>query len=276
MAASQVDGSIHPLTRIVAVIVIPFLLLAFLILYFFPERSAERFAWNIRPDIMGLYIGAGYLGGSYLFLRTALGGRWSRVAVGFPAVSAFTLAMLIATILHWDRFDIHHFPFQLWLILYVITPVLVPYLWWRQRHSDDGSPEPGDKIVPVAVRRGVLLLGIGIVAVAAVGFFVPSLIIGIWPWNLSPLMARILCGWGFLLGTGSVFVSFETRWSAWRIGVESIALWHALFLLGTLFYRSDFTTGLWMNWYTISLSVALLLVAWFYAGISRSSPKPAT
>jgi hypothetical protein len=271
--ASKDDGSIQPVTRIVAVVVIPFLVLAFLILYFFPERSADRFAWNIRPDIMGVYIGAGYLGGSYLFLRTALGGRWSRVAVGFPAVSAFTLAMLIATILHWDRFDIHHFPFQLWLILYVITPVLVPVLWWRQRHSDDGSPEPGDKVVPVAVRRGVLLLGIGIVVVAVAGFFVPSLIIGFWPWSLSPLMARILSGWGFLLGVGNIFVSRDTRWSFWRVGVESIVIWHVLFLLGTVFYSGDFTTGSWLNWYTVSLTIALLLVAWFYVSITRSGPK---
>lgn len=273
MSKPDEGGSIHPFTRLVAAAVIPFLLLAFLILYFFPETSAERFAWNIRPEIMGLYIGAGYLGGSYLFLRTAMGGRWSRVAVGFPAVSSFTLVMLIATIIHWDRFDIHHFPFQLWLILYVITPILVPFLWWRQRHSDDGSVEPGDRVVPMAVRSSVMLLGIGIVAVACFGFVSPALIVGFWPWSLSPLMARILCGWGILLGIGNIFVSRDRRWSAWRIGVESIAIWHALFLVGTVFYRSDFTNGRWINWYTLSVAVALLLVAFFFVRISRSGPK---
>ena len=57
------DDRIFLSTRIISAIVIPFLLLAFLILYFFPQLSGERFAWQIQPNLMALYIGSGYLGG---------------------------------------------------------------------------------------------------------------------------------------------------------------------------------------------------------------------
>ncbi len=60
------DDLILPLTRIVAIVVIPFLWLAFLILFFFPDQTGERFAWQITPHMTSLYIGAGYLGGSWL------------------------------------------------------------------------------------------------------------------------------------------------------------------------------------------------------------------
>ena len=110
----QPNNRIYPITRIVAGTVVPVLALAFLILYFFPDTSGERFAWAIKPHMMALYIGAGYIGGAYLFLRVLLGGPWQRVTHGFLPVTTFTISMLLLTFLHWDRFDIRHFPFQLW------------------------------------------------------------------------------------------------------------------------------------------------------------------
>ena len=53
-------------------------------------------------------------------------------------------SLLLATLLHWDRFDITQFPFQLCLILYIITPFLVPYLWIKNRATDPGTPEADD------------------------------------------------------------------------------------------------------------------------------------
>lgn len=44
------DDRIFPITRIIAAVVVPFLLLAFLILFFFPGDSGQRFAWEIRPQ----------------------------------------------------------------------------------------------------------------------------------------------------------------------------------------------------------------------------------
>ncbi len=141
------DDRILPQSRIVLIIVIPFLLLAFLILYFFPDLSGERFAWDIKPHMTALFIGSGYLGGAYMFVFAIFGKHWHRIKAAFPPVTTFTVAMLIATILHWDRFDIHHFPFQLWLFLYIVTPVIVPYLWLKNRVTDPGTPEPDDLAV---------------------------------------------------------------------------------------------------------------------------------
>jgi hypothetical protein len=132
-AGAPADDQIRPFTRIVAAIIIPFLIAAFIILYFFPDASGRRFAWQIQPAMTAVWMGAGYFGGAYFFLRVLLGKRWHRVAVGFWAVTAFTWAMLLATIIHWDRFDTGHLPFQIWLVLYVVTPFLVPFVWWRNR-----------------------------------------------------------------------------------------------------------------------------------------------
>lgn len=276
--ATQRDDRIFLVTRIVSLIIIPFLVLAFLILYFFPEQSGRRFAWAIRPNVMAAYVGAGYIGGAYLFVCVLTGRRWHRVAAGFPAVTAFTLAMLLITYLHWSRYYLDHFPFLLWLGLYIVTPVLVPLLWLNNRRTDPGTAEERDAVVPGSFRLAVRAFGVAMALVVVAGFVFPSLLVEFWPWRLSSLTARLLAGWGALLAVSNIYVSFEPRWSAWRIGVESIALWHGLFLIAAVINRQDFDGGSLLNWYVLSVVAILIFMAGAYAMMEmrcrRSPAKP--
>jgi hypothetical protein len=276
MTNSLPDDRIFPITKIVAALVIPFLVLAFLILYLFPQESGQRFAWEIKPSIMNIYMGAGYLGGSFLFLITLIGNRWHRVSAGFPAVTGFTIMMLIATILHWSRFDINHFPFQLWLILYVVTPVLVPWLWWRNRVTDPKVPEIGDVVMPVFVRVGVRLVGLALLLVSITSFIWPTVLIQVWPWTLTPLTARVLMGWGVLLGVGNIAISTDSRWSAWRVAVSSIFIWHFLYLIGSFIHAGDFKDGQWFNWYNLSVVGLLAATAVLYAWVRTTQRRNMT
>jgi hypothetical protein len=74
----------------------------------------------------------------------------------------------------------------------------------------------------------------------------------------------VLAGWAALLGVGNLVVAGDTRWSAWRVGVESIALWHLLFLVGAAFNRADFRNASLINWYTLSVVGVLILMAVLY------------
>lgn len=248
---------IRPFTRIVAAIVVPFLALAFLILFFFPEQSGERFAWAINPPLTAMFMGAGYIGGAWLFINAIFGRRWHRIAPGFFPVTTFTIGMLLATVLHWDVFDPGHLPFILWLGLYVVTPFLVPLVWLLNRSEDPGAPEADDVPVPSLARWGLLSLGIVLLLFAVGGMVVPTWLSGIWPWTLSPLTARIMSGWFGLLGVGGIVISQDSRWSAWKVGLQSIGLWHLLVLIAAVIRREDFSSGLG-NWYFVSVILVLL------------------
>jgi len=257
------NDQIFPLTRIVAVVVVPFLWLAFLILYFFPDMTGERFAWAIKPHMTSLYIGAGYLGGSWLFLNAIFGKRWHRIHGGFLAITTFTWFMLIATFLHWDRFSHGKLGFTLWLILYIITPFLVPALWFYNRRTDSGQPEESDLIISPVVRWITRLVGtIGLVFVL-IGFLVPDFVIRVWPWTLTPLTARVMAGWIALLGVGAFSMAADPRWSAWRVPLESIVIWHIMVLIAAGLSPADFTMGL-LNWYTLSIVVMVVGILIFY------------
>lgn len=142
------DDRILPATRWVAALVAPILGLAFIILYFLPSRTGDFFAWTIKPTMTPMMMGAGYLAGAYFFVRVAAAQKWHHVALGFPAVTAFVWFMLFATILHYDRFNHSHPAFIAWLILYLVTPFLIPALWWVNRKTDPRLPDAPDAVIP--------------------------------------------------------------------------------------------------------------------------------
>lgn len=267
----KADDRILPITRVVALAVVPILVLAFIILYFYPDETGTRFAWHVVPHLQAMYVGAGYLGGSWVFLRTVFERRWHRVAAGFLPVTTFTVSMLLLTILHWNFFDHQLFPFQLWLFLYIVTPVLIPWLWLRNRHTDPGSPESGDLIVPRLGRWIMSGLGIVLLVFALVGFLFPAALIRIWPWALAPLSARAMAGWLSLLGVGGLVIGRELRWSSWRIGMESILIWHILVLIAAALNPGDFKGGNLLNWYIVSvlLGVVCLILFYFWMEVRR-------
>jgi hypothetical protein len=69
--------------------------------------------------------------------------------------------------------------FQLWLILYLVTPFLVPWLWWRNRAAGPETPEAGDLVVPMPIRWLTGLIGALFLAATALFFLWPSLAIRI-------------------------------------------------------------------------------------------------
>src|SRR5262245_41672560 len=168
------DDRILPETRWLGWIIIPFLAVAFVILYLFPGRTKDLFAWNIQPGMSAMLLGAAYLGGIVFFWQVARGLRWSAVTVGFPAVTTFATLMGIATILHWHRFLPGALAFTVWAILYFVTPFLVLLVWVRNRATDPGT-QSGDLLLSLTAKR--LFMGSGAVTllIGVALFLFPSL-----------------------------------------------------------------------------------------------------
>ncbi|HEX9018287.1 MAG TPA: hypothetical protein VF806_03830, partial [Anaerolineaceae bacterium] len=196
MSQSIKDDRIFPVTRWVLAVVNVALLFAFLVLYLEPQTTRTNFAWEIKPNLTAVFMGAGYISGAYMFLFAIFGRKWHRVKNSLPPVSTFAAVMLVVTLLHYDRFIHSNLGFILWLIIYIITPFLVPWLWFHNRRTDPGTLDTRDRIVPQWVRWLAGLVGITSLLFWVVNFVVPGLLIGFWPWKLTPLTARTLCAWG--------------------------------------------------------------------------------
>ena len=100
----QRDDRVLPTTRALAIIVIPFLVVAWAILYLWPNDSGRLFAWPIKPAMSAMLLASAYAGGIYYFARVALAKRWHTIKDGFLPVATFATLLGIATLVHWDRF----------------------------------------------------------------------------------------------------------------------------------------------------------------------------
>lgn len=83
---------------------LPFLAIAFVILYIFPTETGRLFAWDIKPPMTAMMLAAAYAGGIWFFVRVLGASSWHEVHIGFPAVGTFASILGVTTIAHWDRF----------------------------------------------------------------------------------------------------------------------------------------------------------------------------
>ncbi len=249
---------IFPETRWVSAIIVPFLVAAFAILYLFPDHTQELFAWGIQPRMSAMMLGAAYLGGAYFFVRAAANARWHWVKVGFLPVTTFATLMGIATILHWNCFNHGSLSFFAWVGLYFTTPFIVFLLWLRNRSADPG-PISHDRRVPHLVRLVIGVVG-GLTLLTSIFLFLqPGLMITAWPWQLTPLTARVMGALFALTGVGELAIALDARWSAVRIALQSQMIGIVAIGLAMVFSWSNFHQANPLTW-VFPASILFLLV----------------
>jgi hypothetical protein len=270
------DDHVLRATRGVAIAIIPVLTAAFVILYLFPARTQELWAWTIRPTMSAMLMGGGYMAGAYLFVRVATTRQFHRVGMLFPAITVFTALLLLATIIHWDRFNHNHVSFWAWLLLYVITPPLLPWLWIRNRRLDPGVPERGERLVPAPIRTVMVVAGIGQLAFAVILFVRPTAFAAHWPWMLTPLTARVLSAFAAFPAVGYLCFAFDRRWSSFRHVLEVATLGIVFIGIAAIRAADEFNgpEGIVQAW-RIGLVIALVLLVALQVAMERARPTDA-
>ena len=260
-------------TRWTAIAIVPVLSAAFVILFLFPGRTRQLWAWTIHPSMSALMMGAGYGGGAYFFTRVATTRAWHRVSPGFVAITVFTSLLMVATIVHWDRFNHGHVSFWAWLVLYATTPVLLPVLWARNQRTDPRTLAPPDTVVPRPLR---LVIGVGgalQLAFAGLMFFAPATAAKAWAWPLTTLTSRSLSAFVAFPAVIWLWFLVEERWSSFRIVVQLIAVGLVLIGVAALRAGDDFRTPAWHELYLAALVVALALTVGLHIAMDRLAAR---
>ena len=260
---------ILPETRWVAVLVIPFLVVAFVILYFFPHRTAVLFAWEIKARMTAMMLGSAYAGGIYYFSGLLMTRQWHRIKVGLLPVTTFASVLSVTTILHWDKFNHGTLPFFAWSALYFTTPFIVFGLWLRNRGQDSGQPGPNDAEIPQPLRIVIGTVGAVTLAIAIFLFINPALMIQLWPWSLTPLTSRVMSAMFSLPGIVGLGIAMDARWSSARIILQSQGASILLILIAVFRDRSDLdwaAPGSWL--FAGGLGGMLAGIVVFYAFFS--------
>jgi hypothetical protein len=218
-------------------------------LYLIPQFAETHYAWAVKPPINAAFMGAGYAAGMVATgLALFRAKRWRSIRPLFPGFFVLGLSLFVATLLHAERFKWDYPLTWVWTFVYFAIPFGSSLIWyWHERGNNTLSArDPRLNTIRIVS----LVLGIVLTIATALLYFAPELFLNVWPWQITPLLARVFAGWYFL---GSFFLLSTgiTLRKAHELPVSfaTLVAWNILSLLLIVLYSDSIrfaTTGFWV------------------------------
>jgi hypothetical protein len=212
---------------------------AFLILMAIPDRTEDWFVWTVKPAANARALGVMYGSACLLGLLGYAARTWPRQRATFVVVAPFAVAATIVTLVTLDPFRAHPwYELAYWLVMYSLLFVLVPATFVLQEQAAGGRL-PVEAPLASAGRPAVALLGV-LLLVAGVGLlFELSYATRLWPFAITPLVARILGVWLGSLGLAHLWAAWDGDRLRARALLLSMPPTGALLALVPLLHRDD-------------------------------------
>ena len=176
MIGTNLDTRIRVPLRVWMAVEVFFGLAAISTIFLRPQDTATSFAWPIQPEVMAASLGAFYFASALIFVLPLFATNWQQVRVMILPTAAFSTAMLVTTVLHWDKFSVGTFPFVVWLASYLLPPPIFVglYVWHQRRAAPVGV---GIEVPIVAWARTLFRVnGLALTGIALVGLAVPAVL----------------------------------------------------------------------------------------------------
>jgi hypothetical protein len=237
---SSIVRPVTAFTRVVFVLAALLATIAGIQLYILTDRTGHYFAWTIAQPLSATFLGAGYWTGATLLIFAAGERAWANIRIAVAAVAAFVPLMLLATLLHLDRFHfqsgdpVARVAAWAWIIVYVVVPFVILAVILFQLRTPGGDP-PGGASIQGWIR---VLIGVNaaISLIVCVGLFLSPGASSLWPWQLTPLTAQSIASGFLALAVASAQFIRENTWSRGRVGTLSYLLVGGLQLIALARY----------------------------------------
>ena len=250
MAVSDDEG-IRPVSRGTRALLVVFVVLTAVAtnqLFVMGEHTEEWFAWTIRPPLTAAFLGGGY-GAGFLLVLLALRTRaWAHARVPVVTVLVFSALTLAATLLHADRFHfgaagaVARFAAWFWLAVYLVVPVALTLLAVHQQRMPGDDPERRQPmpvwLAGIVTAQGAIMLAVGVTL-----FLFPGTASTVWPWQLTPLTARMVAAWLIAFGAAAMLALWERDLERLEIAAVAYTVFGLLQLVALARYSDQVRWG---------------------------------
>ena len=260
-AARPLTAGLRRLLLVASVLV----LLAGIPLYLGTEQTDLYFAWTVKPPITAAFLGAAYWASCVLEFLSARERLWARARLAVPAVLVFTTLMLLATLLHLDRFQfdspnvVARGVTWAWLAIYVGVPPAALVLLIRQLRVPGGDP-PRLAPLPVWMRLALAVHAAVMIALGVALLLAPRTAAVLWPWMLTPLTARAVGAWLAGLGVAAAAAWWENDFVRARVGFITYALLAALQFVALVRFPGALDWSLPGSWLYVVFLLSIFVV----------------
>jgi hypothetical protein len=169
------------------------------LLFVLSEETNRFFSWNVEPPLAAAFLGASYWAAFLLILWSSRQTSWARARAAVPPVVSIAVLLLVATLIHLDRFDFDSLFGWFWLAAYVLAPPLTLTLVADQLRAPGGDGKRAAPL-PRALRAALALQAAAMLGIGGALFVAPGTSDSLLPWEVSPLTGRVIGA--FVLGFG--------------------------------------------------------------------------
>ena len=242
--------------RVVQLVLLVNAVPAFVVLSSLPGRTDDLFVWTVKPDASAQLLAAMYGNAALLTLLTLDRKAWAEIRVAFVVFTLFAFAATIVTFFHLDPFLAHQrYFFVYWLVNYFLLFLLTPYVFVREERAHGGR-------LPVSVplsRAPVVAAGLACLAAGIAMFIGPPSVDHVWPWPMTPLVARIIGVWLTALAAAFAWALWDGDALRARPILRQALPTAVLIGIVPLVHRGDLTGGA-AHWIVFAALVAALAV----------------
>jgi hypothetical protein len=201
-----------PWVKIVLLLLVANGLPAFFLLTFASGHTDTLFVWTVVPQASAQMLGVMYADALVLVLIGLAQPSWARVRIIVFLVAYFSIAATTVTLFHLDPFLAHPWThLAYWLTLYAALVIVAPIVLVAQERQHGGR-------LPIEVPLHALSKVIATVSVLVFGGLGSWMIVGgdaasdAWPWDLTPLVARLLGVWMTALAVTFAWALWDRDW----------------------------------------------------------------
>lgn len=223
--------------------------------------NVERAIPFTVPPLHARFLGSLYLSGFVMMVASMAARRWGQIRTIPVGTAVWTGGLGLISLA-----DLSVFPFErvqtiVWFAAYTVYPIVGICLAWIHR----GEPRQ-DWTRPAWASPALLGLGGVLIASSVALLLIPGTMARVWPWAITPLLARIYAAPMAAYGTLSVLVARRRASDDPRIALAGIGMFTALVLLASIIHRSLFSLGQASDaaWFAglavVTLGVAVLFV----------------
>jgi hypothetical protein len=174
---------------------------------------------------------------------------------------------LAATLLHLDRF---HFAAEFadrplvaqaaawfWFTVYVVVPLAMLALLLPQERAPGADPPPRAPVP--AVLRGLLAVESLVLTVVGIVLFVtPTTASGLWPWQLTPLTARVVAAWLVAFGLATALAAVAGDLERLRTATIAYTVFGVLVAVAVARFAGTVAWGEPAAWVFVAMVVAVI------------------
>ena len=239
--------------------------------YIEPALVQNGIPWS-APQFHARLTGAAYLSAFVFCVMSASARSYAEVRIVLSMIAIWTLVLLIVTPFYLTLDDYDREPIWIWLGALVIYLVIAPWLMFVHQGS---YAEPG-AVPPMWARLYFLLQALILIVGAVLLLALPGVMIRIWPWDLTPQLARLHGAPVLCFGVASFQLARVRRYREIRIPVAGMLVFAVAVLVASAIHREMFASAspAMIAWFA-GFAIAALILAFLFVQSGRKSAAPA-